>query len=135
MHVSMQLYVRVYIILYLISSSSAYLEPGAILSDVTHTIKEREAGTEGDHEYELLDKYTQPYEDIEIPKTAPPKSGEQKSSSAGDYEFTHCPAYVPVTHGNQQADISLSQPSTTTGPSTEDKDSAGEYEVVNVSAK
>ena len=112
-----------------------YSSPGVVLSniDITQSIKEREAGTEGDHEYELLDKYSQLYEDIEIPKTTPPKSGEQKSSSAGDYEFTHCPAYVPVTHGNQQADTTSSQPSASTGPSTEDKDGVGEYEVVSVS--
>ena len=70
-----------------------------------------------------------------IPKTTPPKSGKQKwtSSSAGDYEFTNCPAYVPVTHGNQQADTTSSQPCTTTGPCTGDKDGVEEYEVVIVS--
>ena len=111
----------------MISRSSAYLEPGARLSSIIQTIEEREVGTEGDHE--LVDKYSQPNKDIEIPKTTPPKSGEQRSSSAG------CPAYIPVTHGNQQADTSLSQPSATTGPSTEDKDDVGEYEADDVSPK
>ena len=83
--------------------------------------KEQE-GTEGDHEYELLDKYSQPYDSVQIPETTPTKSEQQKTSSAGDYEFTHCLAYVPITHGNQQTETSLR---------SADVDGMGEYEIVS----
>ena len=98
----------------MISSSAPCLEPGVVLNNASQT-KEQE-GTEVDHQYELLDKYsTQP----QISETIPPKSEQQKTSSAGDYEFTHCPAYVPVTHGNQRTETSLRSAG------------MGEYEIVS----
>ena len=79
-----------------------------MLSDLSPTDKEREVyeTIEADHEYEILDKYNQHYEDVEVP---PPKSEAeavqlQALSSTGDYEFTQCPAYISVAttsiHGN-----------------------------------
>ena len=66
---------------------------------------------------------------IQIPQTTPPKSQQQNRSSAGDYEFTHCPAYVPVTHGNQQTETLLrQQPTTGSGNVTEGDH---EYEVLD----
>ena len=101
----------------MISSSASYSEPGVVLNNASQT-KPQES-TEGDHQYELLDKYsTRP----QISETTPPKSEQQKTSSAGDYEFTHCPAYVPVTHGNQQTETSLR---------SADVDGMGEYEIVS----
>ena len=86
-----------------------YELPGVKLNDISHTSKEREAheSAEVDHEYEILDKYNQAYEEIQFPKAPPPKLN---SSSAGDYELTQCPAYVPVTRGNHYAETSLTQP-------------------------
>ena len=56
--------------------------------------------TEGDHEYELVDRYTQPRQ-VNISEASPTK--QQKSLlRAEDYEFTQCPAYDSVAHGNQQ---------------------------------
>ena len=91
--------------------SVPYELPGVMLSDISHASKEREAN-EVDHEYEMLDKYSQPYEDIKVPPAPPPKQEQQQSSSAGDYELTHCPAYVSVTHGNKQTETTLTQPPT-----------------------
>ena len=79
-------------------------------------------GTEVGHEYELLDSQTQ------IFKTTPPKSEQQKTSSAGDYELTHCPAYVPVTHGNQQTETASRQQPTT---GSANDDGMGVYEIVS----
>jgi hypothetical protein len=66
-----------------------------------------------DHEYEILDKYSQAatYEDVKIPPPAKPKPEAAEAvqlqplpASTGDYEFTQCPAYVSVAttsiHGN-----------------------------------
>ena len=66
---------------------------------ISHDSKERAAyeGAEDDHEYEMLDKYSQPYDEVRIPETPPPKQEQQQMSSSGDdYELTQCPAYVPV---------------------------------------
>ena len=106
----------------MISSPAPYSEPGVVLNNASQT--RGQEGTEGGHEYELLDRYSQP----QIPETKAPKSEQQKTSSAGDYEFTHCPAYVPVTHGNQQTDTSLRQQATT---GSADADCMGEYEIVS----
>ena len=91
-----------------------YEQPGVILSDISHTSKERPAheSVEADHEYEVLDKYNQAYEDIQVSQAPPPIQEQQQSSSAGDNELTQCPAYVPVTHGSQQTETSLMQPTT-----------------------
>ena len=85
-------------------SPMPYEQPGVTLSDISHnTYKERQTyksvEVESDHEYEMLDKYNQPYEEVQVPQAPPP----------GDYELTQCPAYVPVTHGNQQTETSLTQ--------------------------
>ena len=86
-----------------------YEQPGMVLSSTIHTNKERQAdeSIEVDHEYEVLDKYTQAYEDIQVTQTPPPKQKQQQSSSAGDYELTQCPAYVSVAHGNQPTTASF----------------------------
>ena len=95
-----------------------YEAPGnVILSDLSPTTnKEREVYETietTDHEYEILDKYNQAtatYDDVKIPPPAKPQPAEaeavqlQPMASTGDYEFTQCPAYVPVAttsiHGN-----------------------------------
>jgi hypothetical protein len=83
-----------------------------MLSDLSPTIKEGEAyeTIEADHEYEILDKYNQPqYDDVKFPSpkqepVQPPKALPLQSAPASDYEFTQCPAYIPVSstssHGN-----------------------------------
>ena len=73
-----------------------------MLSDLSPTNKEREVyeTIEADHEYEILDKYNQAYEDVTVPPPAKPKmeaEAMQPLSSTGDYEFIECPAYIPVT--------------------------------------
>ena len=91
-----------------------YEQPGVMLSNIIHTSKERQANEscEVDHEYEVLDKYNQAYKDVQVPQAPPPKQKQQQSSSAGDYELIQYPAYVPVTHSNQQTETSLIQPTT-----------------------
>ena len=71
-----------------------------MLSDLSPTTKERDVyeTIEADHEYEILDKYNlnQPqYDDVKVPPPAEPKPEVQLQPS-GDYEFTQCPAYVPM---------------------------------------
>ena len=97
-----------------------------ILSDLTRTNVEREAPKrdENDHEYEPLDQYSQHYEDI---KTTPPMVDQPQTSSSGDYAFTQCPAYSPVTHGNQQAETSQTE----TGANNSEGPAAGLYESVS----
>ena len=108
-----------------------YEEPGVLLNKVAYEIK----NTEPDHEYEMLDKYNQAYEEIKV-VPRPPKLPDQQGlppSSAGDYDITQCPAYVPVTQQGQQAETSLMQPATGTTAtigssdvmSTGDKDQDG----------
>ena len=85
-----------------------YEQPGVMLSDLSPTNKERELyeTIEADHEYEILDKYNQAYEDVKVPPPKPKPEAEavQPLSSTGDYEFTQCPAYISVAttsiHGN-----------------------------------
>ena len=104
-----------------------------MLSDLLQsptTNKEREVyeAIGADHEYEILDKYNQAtatYEDVKIPPLAKPQPTEAEAvqlkpmASTGDYEFTQCPAYVPITttsiHGNttKPAEIPSTQPTTT----------------------
>ena len=93
-----------------------------MLSDLSSTNKERGVyeTIEADHEYEILDKYNQAYEEVQAPppKPAPAPVQPQPVSSAGDYEFTNCPAYIPVAttsiHGNtRKPDTPISvQPAT-----------------------
>ena len=107
-----------------------YEAPGnVILSDLSPTTnKEREVyeTIEADHEYEILDKYNQAtYDDVKLPPPAKPQPTEaeavqlQPMASTGDYEFTQCPAYVPVAttsiHGNttKPAETPSTQPTTT----------------------
>ncbi len=73
-----------------------------MLRDLSPTNKEREVHEtiEADHEYEILDKYSQPYEDINPPakpKPEPEAVQLQPLPLTGDYELTQCPAYVPIT--------------------------------------
>ena len=83
--------------------------PGSVmLSDLSPSNKEREVyeAIEADNEYEILDKYSQAYDDIKIPPLAnlpKPEADAVKLESfpaAGDYEFTQCPAYVTVATTN-----------------------------------
>jgi hypothetical protein len=82
-----------------------------ILSDLQSPTREvYETIETADHEYEILDKYSlATYEDIKIPPPTKPEAEAEAVqlkplSSTGNYEFTHCPAYIPVTttsiHGN-----------------------------------
>ena len=86
-----------------------YETPGTVmLRNLSPTNKEKEVyeTIEADHEYEILDKYNQAYEDVKVPPPKPKPEAEavQPLSSTGDYEFTQCPAYISVAttsiHGN-----------------------------------
>ena len=89
-----------------------------MLSDLSPTNKERDIyeTTEADHEYEILENYNQLHEDIKVPPPKPKLEAEalqlQALSSTGDYEFTQCPAYVPVTsiYGNDKQETSEPSP-------------------------
>ena len=99
-----------------------------VLSTIPHTnIALEVGGDSGDHEYELLDKYSQPYE---VCEATPTKQEQEKPSSSSGYELTQCPAYVPVTHGNQPAETSMKGPPAANSPV---KDSAASdlYETVS----
>ena len=97
--------------------------PGVMLNDLSPTNKERQVYEiiEADHEYEILDKYNQPYEDVKVPPPKPKPEVEavqlQPLSSAGDYEFTQCPAYVPMAtttntiNGSNDKQETVSEPS------------------------
>lgn len=80
-----------------------------MLSNLSHANNESEAyesPTEADHEYEVLDKYNQTYEEvIQAPPTKPEPIQLQPSSSADDYDFTQCPAYIPVTTNSTYVNI------------------------------
>ena len=72
---------------------------------MSHASKSDDFGFEEDHDYEAIDKYrsvSQPYEVPQVtrPKLPLPLPPDETTSSTGDYEFTQCSAYVPVTHGN-----------------------------------
>ena len=106
-----------------------YEQPGVMLSDLSPT-KEREVyeTIEADHEYEILDKYNQPqYDDVKVaPKPEEPVQ-LQPLSSTGDYEFTQCPAYIPMAttsiHGNtnKPADTPSTQLATAVQDDQKDK--------------
>ena len=91
-----------------------------MLSDLSSTNKERGVyeTVEADHEYEILDKYNQAYEEVQASPPKPVPVQPQPTSSAGDYEFTDCPAYIPVAttsvHGNTKKPDTLTsvQPAT-----------------------
>lgn len=102
-----------------------YEVPGSVmLSDLPPTTKEREVYETietADHEYEILDNYNQ--DNIKIPSPAKPKPEAeavqlQPLPSTGDYDFTQCPAYIPVAttifHGNNDkpAETPSTQPTT-----------------------
>ena len=83
-----------------------YGQPGVMLSDLSHTRREKETedSAEVDHEYEILDKYTQAYDDVKLPDNSPIVKDQQSSSqSGGDFELIQCPAYIPVTTAGIQS--------------------------------
>ena len=47
------------------------------MSNIIHISKERES-CEVDHEYEVLDKYNQAYEDVQVTQAPPPKQKQQQ---------------------------------------------------------
>ena len=58
-----------------------------------------------DHDYEMLDKYSQAHEELRVPATQPVQQ-QQPLSSIGDYNLTQCPAYVPVATTSTYVNIS-----------------------------
>ena len=68
-----------------------------MLSNIIHTGKERDTSENVDHEYEVLDKYSQPLSDVDLATLNP-------NQLLGDYELTACPAYVPVAGKGQTTD-------------------------------
>ena len=53
-----------------------------------------------ENDYESLDKYTGEYEEIHFPPNQITGSFQQKRPRripAGNYEFSQCPAYMPIT--------------------------------------
>ena len=85
-----------------------YEQPGVMLSDLSHTRREKESDGTGevDHEYEILDKYSQAYDDVKSPDKSPTMKDKQSpSQSGGDFELIQCPAYIPVgTAGIQSSE-------------------------------
>ena len=75
---------------------------------LTHTLNkdiQHYESVEGNHEYEMLDKYHQSSEEVKVPQTRalPPKPTEQQPTlSTGDYDITQCPAYETVAQDTQQ---------------------------------
>ena len=101
-----------------------YEAPGNVtLSNLPPINQEREVDgtiTTANHEYEILDKYGQAtYEDI-TPTLKPEPESEtvqlKSLASTGDYEFTHCPAYVTVTTTNIHGNTNGSSETPTTQP-------------------
>ena len=110
----------------------AYEQPEIMLSKLPPTRDVYET-IEADHEYEILDKYNHPqYDDVKIPppKPEPAESMQlQPLPTTGDYEFTQCPAYVPVAttdvdgNTNKAVEIpALSQPGPLTPAQDDQKD-------------
>ena len=101
-----------------------YKEPQALLSDLSRPRVANEiiknTGSEAD--YEMLDNYNPDYEDIKVvePLSLPDRRG-LPPSSVGDYNITQCPAYIPIAHGNQQAETSLIQSAGTATAKTRQK--------------
>jgi hypothetical protein len=76
-----------------------------ILSDLSPTREIYETIETADHEYEVLDMYHQAtYEEIIIKPDTADTVQLQPLAITGDYDFTQCPAYVPMAttsiHGN-----------------------------------
>jgi hypothetical protein len=77
----------------------------------------------------MLDKYNPNYEEIKA--VEPLNLSDQRGvppSSAGDYDITQCPAYIPVAHGNQEgqlAETSLIRPASTTATKDSSEISTG----------
>ena len=100
-----------------------------MLSNLPPINKEREVDETietANHEYEILDKYGQAtYEDI-IPTVKPQPEAEtvqlKPLASTGDYEFTHCPAYVTVTTTSIHDDTNEPAYTPTTQPTTAQDD-------------
>lgn len=103
-----------------------YELPGVKLSDISHVSKERQSNVsvEADNEYVVIDQteYDQAYEEVRVPLAPHPKQEQQQSSSTDDYELVQCRAYIPVTHGNQQTETTLTQPSTAVVAAARDTD-------------
>ena len=62
---------------------------------------------EADHEYEILDKCDQAYDEVKVP---PPKSESVQLqafplAASDDYMFTQCPAYVSTTTTNNHVQL------------------------------
>ena len=96
-------------------SRSTYDQSGDAIFSALHPVHATQYNMGGaqelDHEYELIDKYSQPYE-FRTREATPPKLEQQKPSSTGEYDFTNftqCPAYIPVTHGNQVAETAITE--------------------------
>ena len=119
-----------YIIINFMFVNSRTLQPyeqaGVTLSDISYTSKERQPheSVEAENDYEVLDKYSQAYnEDVKVPQ-APQQELQQ---STGGYASIQCStyadyAYVPIVHGNQ---TSLTQPAIASqGMSGADDDNA-----------
>ena len=100
-----------------------------MLSNLSTRSKEKEVfeTVEADHEYEILDKYSQAYEEVLAPPPKPEPVQLQPLSSAGDYEYSECPADIPVAttsiHGNtnEQDDTPTSIQPTITQDDQKDK--------------
>lgn len=68
----------------------------------TNEEKEVDNTLEADHEYEILDKCDQAYDEVKVP---PPKSESVQLqafplAASDDYKFTQCPAYVSTATTN-----------------------------------
>ena len=74
-----------------------------MLTDIVHTDKDKQTAGDEDHEYEILDKFHPP----KTVSHAPPSKSDQ---NVEDYELTQCPAYTPVSHGNQLAETLIMAP-------------------------
>ena len=94
--------------------------PGVMLSDI---IMNKEKGVENvDHEYEVLDQYSQPLSQAD--QVTKDTNEQTKQQLSGEYELTECPAYVPIAHGNQQD-------SSTQNTNDKDSQDNGTYETVS----
>ena len=80
------------------------------------------SGENVDHEYEVLDQYSQPLSHANQAVTK--DTNEQTKQLPGEYELTECPAYVPIAHGNQQD-------SSTQNMNHKDNQDNGTYETVS----
>ena len=69
-----------------------------MLNNLSTRNKEKEVfeTVEADHEYEILDKYSQAYEEVLAPPPKPEPVQLQPLSLAGDYEYSECPAAISL---------------------------------------